>query len=102
MSQPMDTTPDAVAPAENVPVAAESSTSTQPQDEPMQEEDDLSELPEDVLSLSVEEINARARMVDNEIKVSNTEYMYMYKFSLKPQSRSCAQRNSVCSTNKAL
>lgn len=33
------------------------------------EEDTFSDLPEDVLSLSVEEINARVRMIDNEVKV---------------------------------
>ncbi len=48
--------------------AGESSTS---QDEPMvpEEEDTFSDLPEDVLTLSVEEINARTRMIDNEVKV---------------------------------
>ncbi|KLO06985.1 26S proteasome subunit P45 [Schizopora paradoxa] len=73
MSQPMDTTPDAAPEKESV---AESSSgeSSKTQDEPMvPEEDTFSDLPEDVLTLSVEEINARTRMIDNEIKVMRSE-----------------------------
>jgi len=38
-----------------------------------EEEDTFSDLPEDVLTLSVEEINARTRMIDNEVKVMRSE-----------------------------
>ena len=52
----MDTTPDTTHPIE-------------PTEAPMVEEETWADIPEDIMSLGTDEIMARTRLIDNDIKV---------------------------------
>ena len=75
----MDTTPDSAQPVE--------STET-----PRVEEDPYADIPEEIMSLSTEEIVARTRLIDNDIKVREMHHLGVLERGLIYKLRSCAQK----------
>lgn len=65
-------------------------------------EETWEDIPEDIMALSSDEILTRIRLIDNDLKVCNTQrrkFQWICLIELW-SNRSCARRRCVCSTSR--